>query len=196
MKKVLIMIEDIMEGNSTTDVLLEIAISIKEQQQKVSLFIENAQGGDVAERLRIKGIPVFDLMHGCYATMEKKYDAILAFDDWSISKASLFEGKDKIKVSASSDPENIIDRILDFEEDEEVDDEDEEIDEISDEEKIAKTAELVQCQKCGSDNTPDAVVCNLCGDELPGNGSHAPAKKTARKTGKKKKATKKKASKK
>jgi hypothetical protein len=167
MKNVLIMIEDIMEDNSATDVLLEIAISMKEKHQKVALFIDNAQGGPVAERLRVKGVPVFDLVHGCYASMEKKYDVLLAFDEWSITKATLFEGKEKIKVGEKSDPENIINRVMGsdgtFDEDEE---EDESPVLLSDDEKIAKAAELVQCEKCGSDNTPDAAQCALCGHVL------------------------------
>lgn len=203
MKKVLIMIQDIMEGSSATDVLLEIAIGLKSKQQKISVFVDNAQGGEVNERLRVKGISVFDIMHGCYPTMEKNYDVLLAFDDWSIEKASLFKGKEKIKVGASSDPENIIDRIMDVEGDfDEDEDEDESVDEIPDEEKLAEVAAMVQCKVCGTDNTSGAAECSMCGSSLeaeegtPAESKSEERRKTAQKGGKKKAASKNKTGKK
>jgi hypothetical protein len=201
MKKVLILMQDILEGNSATDVLLEIAVSLKEQQQKVSLFVDNAQGGEVSERLRVKGVPVFDVMHGCYPSMEKNYDVLLAFDDWSIDKASLFKGAEKIKVGATSDPDNIVERVMESDEDFDEDEEDEEVEnEISDEDKLEAVGSMVQCTVCGTDNTAGAAACSMCGAAFEGAPAQSKSeqrrkeaqKATGKKKSKKKKATAKK----
>lgn len=192
MKKTLCLIESINERTDLSDVLLEIAVGLHEQNQKVTVFVQSATGGEVCERLQVKGIPLFDVEHACYPTMEKDYDVILAFDDWGINKSRLFKSAEKIKADQESDPDEVIEKIMGADDFSEAEDEEETTGPSIDDLKT-----MIQCPECGSDNTAGAAECAMCGAKFEQESKSETRRKAAQRsaakkaTGKKKSGSKK-----
>jgi len=160
MKKVLLVVETIEERTNLTDVIESVALELKEQNQIIGVVVEEAKGGPVAEKLRVRGVNVYDFFHGGYVDMPKEVDFLIACDEWGINKCSMFKGKKKIRLSEGSDASQIIEMVLGEEFD------GIEVEEAKEEVKPVVIAETKLCEACGAANSLESMFCARCGQQF------------------------------